>query len=91
MIADPRARYFGSELDERSLVAGDGAQLGEIPFEDWLGRVAGQSPAAGAQPAVAAAPKIDRAALKENEFRISEVPPGSPRLTINKHRLIHHA
>ena len=36
VIADPHARYFGTELDERSLVPGAGAQLGETRFEDWL-------------------------------------------------------
>jgi hypothetical protein len=77
VIADPHARYFGTELDERSLVAGDDAQLGEIRFEDWLGRVARQIPDASVQPAVVAAPRIDRAPLTENEFRINEMPPGS--------------
>lgn len=38
VVADPHARYFGAELDERSLVAGDGASLGEIRLEDWLAR-----------------------------------------------------
>jgi uncharacterized protein YbjT (DUF2867 family) len=36
VIADPRARYFGAELDERTLVPGDDASLGETRFEDWL-------------------------------------------------------
>jgi uncharacterized protein YbjT (DUF2867 family) len=36
VIADPHARYFGTELAERSLVAGSGARLGKIHFEDWL-------------------------------------------------------
>ena len=36
VMADPHARYFGTELSERSLVPGDGAMLGEIRFEDWL-------------------------------------------------------
>src|SRR5467141_575119 len=36
VIADPHARYFGTELSERSLVPGDDAQLGETRFEDWL-------------------------------------------------------
>src|SRR5262249_8122099 len=36
VVADPHARYFGTELAERSLVPGDGAQLGKIRFEDWL-------------------------------------------------------
>jgi uncharacterized protein YbjT (DUF2867 family) len=36
VVADPHARYFGTELNERSLVAGGGARLGKIHFEDWL-------------------------------------------------------
>lgn len=36
IIADPHARYFGTELSERSLVPDDGAQLGQIHFDDWL-------------------------------------------------------
>jgi uncharacterized protein YbjT (DUF2867 family) len=36
VIADPVATYFGSVLDDRSLTAGDGARLGEIPLESWL-------------------------------------------------------
>jgi uncharacterized protein YbjT (DUF2867 family) len=35
VIADPRARYFGAELGERTLVPDD-ASLGEIGIEDWL-------------------------------------------------------
>jgi hypothetical protein len=35
-IADPHARYFGEELSERTLIPGDGAQLGETRFADWL-------------------------------------------------------
>ena len=38
VIADPHARYFGAALSERTLVAGDDAQLGETRFEDWLKR-----------------------------------------------------
>lgn len=44
VIADPHAPYFGTELSEHSLVPGDGAQLGETRFEDWLRRSASQSP-----------------------------------------------
>jgi uncharacterized protein YbjT (DUF2867 family) len=40
VIADPRARYFGVELSERTLVPGDGARLGETGLEDWLRRPA---------------------------------------------------
>ncbi len=36
VVADPDARYFGTALAERSLVPGDGAQLGETTFEAWL-------------------------------------------------------
>jgi uncharacterized protein YbjT (DUF2867 family) len=38
VIADPQARYFGTELTERSIVPGDSAQLGGTRFEDWLSR-----------------------------------------------------
>jgi uncharacterized protein YbjT (DUF2867 family) len=34
--ADVHARYFGSELDDRSLVPGDGARLGKIRFDEWF-------------------------------------------------------
>jgi uncharacterized protein YbjT (DUF2867 family) len=37
VVADPRARYFGAALSERTLVPGDDAALGEIRFVDWLG------------------------------------------------------
>jgi uncharacterized protein YbjT (DUF2867 family) len=40
VIADPQARYFGTELSERSLVPDDDAQLGQTRFEDWLRRSA---------------------------------------------------
>ena len=36
VIADPHARYFGTELSEHSLVPDNDALLGEIRFEDWL-------------------------------------------------------
>jgi nitrite reductase/ring-hydroxylating ferredoxin subunit len=57
VIADAHARYFGTELKERSLLPGDEAELGEIRFDDWLGR--------------------NTSVLPANEFRVSEVPPGS--------------
>ncbi|MDX6709200.1 MAG: hypothetical protein QOH96_216 [Blastocatellia bacterium] len=38
VIADPHARYFGTELSERSLVPGNDALLGETRFEEWLSR-----------------------------------------------------
>ncbi|HZW20197.1 SDR family oxidoreductase [Noviherbaspirillum sp.] len=39
VIADVHARYFGSELDDRSLVTGDGARIGPTRFHNWLSRV----------------------------------------------------
>ena len=37
VIADPHARYFGTELSERTLVPGSDPRLGDIHFEEWLG------------------------------------------------------
>jgi uncharacterized protein YbjT (DUF2867 family) len=36
VIADLRARYFGAELDELSLVPGDHPRFGPTSFDDWL-------------------------------------------------------
>jgi uncharacterized protein YbjT (DUF2867 family) len=36
VTADVHARYFGAELDERSLVPGDDARIAPTRFEDWL-------------------------------------------------------
>ena len=77
VIADRHAHYFGIEVDERSLVAGVEAQLGEIRFEDWLARTVCQIPDANGQPAVVPASRTERQRLKANEFRVSEVPAGS--------------
>ena len=38
VIADPRARYFGAELAERSLLPGNGARIGVTSLQEWLGR-----------------------------------------------------
>lgn len=38
VIADVHARYFGSELDDRSLVAGDNPYIGPTRFHNWLSR-----------------------------------------------------
>jgi uncharacterized protein YbjT (DUF2867 family) len=43
VIADPGARYFGTELEERTLVPEANARLGEIRFEEWLGQPAPQT------------------------------------------------
>jgi uncharacterized protein YbjT (DUF2867 family) len=39
VVSDPRARYFGVALDERTLLPND-ASLADTGFEDWLGRTA---------------------------------------------------
>jgi uncharacterized protein YbjT (DUF2867 family) len=38
VIADPRARYFGAELSERTLLPGDGARIGTTSLQQWLSR-----------------------------------------------------
>jgi uncharacterized protein YbjT (DUF2867 family) len=40
VVADPNARYFGTELQERSLVPTNAVHLGEIRFNDWLAQPA---------------------------------------------------
>lgn len=64
VIADPHARYFGAELGERTLVPGDDASLGEIRFDDWLGR-------AVERPLLAPSPSLssDRVAAARIAFR----------------------
>jgi len=77
VIADSHARYFGTELNERSLLPGDEAELGGVRIDDWLGRTAHPIADHSLRPAPGAAVTSERPPLKENEFRISEVPPGS--------------
>lgn len=38
VTADPHATYFGAELHERTLLAGENAILGRIRYDDWAGR-----------------------------------------------------
>jgi len=40
VVADIHARYFGVELDDRSLTPGDDPRLGSVRFEKWLARSA---------------------------------------------------
>ena len=42
VIADIHARYFGSELDDRSLVTGGNARTGPTRFQNWLSRTSAQ-------------------------------------------------
>jgi len=57
VIADPHAKYFGTELSERSLVPDNDAQLGETHFEDWVSRSTSQVRATTLQRATAASQK----------------------------------
>ena len=36
VVADPAARYWGIELEERTLCPGEGATLFDTRFEDWI-------------------------------------------------------
>ena len=36
VVADPKARYYGALLTERTLVPAGGARLGAIRFQEWL-------------------------------------------------------
>ena len=38
VVADPHARYYGTELTEHSLTPGNGAILGTTHYENWLAR-----------------------------------------------------
>jgi uncharacterized protein YbjT (DUF2867 family) len=37
VVSDSHAPYFGYQLAERTLIPGEGAQLGATRFDDWLG------------------------------------------------------
>jgi uncharacterized protein YbjT (DUF2867 family) len=54
VMADPNALYSGAKIGERTLVPGDGAQLGQIRFADWLKDSASSLPKANPQSAAAA-------------------------------------
>ncbi|RCJ36579.1 NmrA family transcriptional regulator [Nostoc punctiforme NIES-2108] len=38
VVTDTQARYFGTELDDRTLIPGDKSLIGSTRFEDWLNR-----------------------------------------------------
>jgi uncharacterized protein YbjT (DUF2867 family) len=46
VITDPKARYSGAKLDERTLTPGKDARLGETRFETWLTQPAAKMAAA---------------------------------------------
>ena len=38
VVTDPNARYFGTQLEKRSLVPDEGARIGKINFEQWYSK-----------------------------------------------------
>ena len=42
VITDAQARYFGTELNDRSLTPGDNPRIGPTRFEEWLSRSVAQ-------------------------------------------------
>jgi uncharacterized protein YbjT (DUF2867 family) len=46
VVADPEARYSGAKIDDKTLVPGDSAGLGETSFETWLTLPSAQAPTA---------------------------------------------
>jgi len=46
VVTDPKARYYGVEVSEKTLVPGDDARLSETRFETWLKQSANQTPRA---------------------------------------------
>ena len=43
VVTDVHARYFGTELDDRSLTPGDNPHIGTTTFQDWLGHAVAAS------------------------------------------------
>ena len=51
VVADPNALYSGANINDRTLVPGDSARLGETRFEVWLSQSAGPITTANTQSA----------------------------------------
>ena len=51
VIADPNALYSGAKINDRTLVPGNNARLGETRYETWLNQPTGQVRNAKSQPA----------------------------------------
>ena len=49
VLTDPKARYYGIEVSEQTLVPDKGARLGHTRFADWLAQSARQVPMTGRQ------------------------------------------
>src|SRR5258706_5730208 len=44
VVTDPKGRYYGMDIEEKTLVPGDGARLSETRFVTWLKHSADQKP-----------------------------------------------
>jgi len=64
VVADPHARYYGIEVNERTLVPEDDARLGKIRFEGWLAQPAAQTASAHPQPTAVAAAEEEESRKK---------------------------
>ena len=51
VVTDPRARYYGVEVTERTLVPGDDARVAETRFDSWLNQSLPQIPPTNPPPA----------------------------------------
>ena len=49
VISDPKARYYGIQVSERTLLPNDDARLGETRFEGWLRQATKEVPKTGRQ------------------------------------------
>jgi uncharacterized protein YbjT (DUF2867 family) len=49
VVTDPKARYYGVDIGEKTLLPGEDAQLGETRFENWLRQPANQRPGLAAK------------------------------------------
>jgi hypothetical protein len=45
LVADPKAGYFGAELNDQSLTPAGQARIGSIPFDTWLAQSKATQPA----------------------------------------------
>ena len=50
VVADPNALYSGAKINDKTLVPGKNARLGETRFETWLSQPAARIPSAHPQP-----------------------------------------
>jgi uncharacterized protein YbjT (DUF2867 family)/nitrite reductase/ring-hydroxylating ferredoxin subunit len=81
VVTDLRGRYFGSELQEQTLVAGQGAKLGAMRFETWLSRSTPPIPSEDpmlveVESVLRDEPPVQQVELHENEFRVTDVAAG---------------